>query len=87
LERSTVKTALRKIGNSAGILIPKPFLAELGLQAGDPVDIRVRKGRIAIEPIKRKGRRARAEASDRIAADGAEDSVPAPPEKRAEEPT
>jgi antitoxin MazE len=49
-----MKSSLRKVGNSVGILIPKPFLAELGLQGGDPVEIRARKGRITIEPVKRK---------------------------------
>lgn len=51
-----MRTSLRKIGNSVGILIPKPFLVEVGLKAGDPVDIGVKKGRIVIAPIKRKAR-------------------------------
>ena len=51
-----MKSTLRKIGNSVGVLIPKPFLLELGVKADDPVEIRARKGRITIEPIKRKRR-------------------------------
>ena len=51
-----MKTAIRKMGNSQGVIIPKPLLAELGVNANDPVDIRVKKGRIVIEPIKRQPR-------------------------------
>jgi len=48
-----MKTTLRKMGNSQGILIPKPLLAEVGLQTDDPVDIKVKKGRIVITPMER----------------------------------
>lgn len=48
-----MKTAIRKMGNSHGVIIPKPLLAEIGAKADDPVDIKVKKGRIVIEPIKR----------------------------------
>jgi antitoxin MazE len=47
-----MKTAIRKLGNSHGVIIPKPLLAEIGVGADDPVDIRVKKGRIVIAPIK-----------------------------------
>lgn len=47
-----MKTTVRKLGNSHGVIIPKPLLAEIETAPGDPVDIRVRKGRIIIEPIK-----------------------------------
>jgi antitoxin component of MazEF toxin-antitoxin module len=39
-----MKTAIRKMGNSQGVLIPKPLLAELGVGPNDPVDIKVKKG-------------------------------------------
>ena len=48
-----MKTALRKMGNSQGVLIPKPLLAEVGLQTDDIVDIKVKKGRIVITPAGR----------------------------------
>lgn len=51
-----MKTAIRRMGNSHGIIIPKPLLAELGVGPDDPVDIRVKKGRIVIEPIKKQPR-------------------------------
>jgi antitoxin MazE len=31
----TVKTTIRKLGNSQGVLIPKSILAQVGLQRGD----------------------------------------------------
>jgi len=34
-----LKTTIRAIGNSQGITIPKPLLAELGVSLGDPVDV------------------------------------------------
>ena len=50
---AAMKTTLRKMGNSQGVLIPKPLLAEVGLQTNDPVDIKVKKGRIVIAPVER----------------------------------
>ena len=51
-----MKTALRKMGNSQGVLIPKPLLAEVGLQTDDIVDLKVKKGRIVITPAGRVAR-------------------------------
>ncbi|KAF3995993.1 AbrB/MazE/SpoVT family DNA-binding domain-containing protein [Glaciimonas immobilis] len=34
-----MKTSIRKIGNSQGVLIPKPFLAQVGMKIGDIVSI------------------------------------------------
>jgi len=65
-----MKTAIRKMGNSHGVIIPKLLLAEIGVGPDDPVDMRVRKGRIVIEPIKRKVRAGWAEASKKVAAAG-----------------
>ena len=42
-------SAVKKFGNSAGIIIPKPLLAELGAQAGDSVNLRFEQGRIISE--------------------------------------
>jgi len=35
-----MRSAIKKIGNSAGIVIPKPLLAEIGAKAGDRVELR-----------------------------------------------
>ncbi|MPZ58857.1 MAG: AbrB/MazE/SpoVT family DNA-binding domain-containing protein [Rhizobiales bacterium] len=48
-----MKTAIRKLGNSHGVIIPKPLLAEIGANADDPIDIKVKKGKIIITPLKR----------------------------------
>ncbi len=48
-----MQTAVRKLGNSAGVIIPKSVLAELGLTAGDAVDLRMEDGRIILAPVRR----------------------------------
>jgi antitoxin MazE len=49
-------SAVKKFGNSAGILIPKPLLAEIGAKAGDSVELKVEGGRLVIEPVIRPAR-------------------------------
>jgi len=44
-------STVKKIGNSAGVIIPKPLLAELGAQAGDSVELRIEDDRIVIERV------------------------------------
>jgi antitoxin MazE len=39
-----MQTAVRKLGNSAGVIIPRSVLSELGLAAGDAVDLRLEDG-------------------------------------------
>jgi antitoxin MazE len=51
-----MRTAIRKLGNSSGVIIPKAMLAEIGLAAGDAVDLSLQDGRIAITPVKRRPR-------------------------------
>jgi len=43
-----MRTTIRKIGNSQGVLIPKPMLAETGLEVD--VDISVENGAIVLRP-------------------------------------
>ena len=46
-----MKSHIRKMGNSQGVIIPKPLLDEIGLKAGDPVDMKInKKGRLVIAP-------------------------------------
>jgi len=64
-----MRTAIRKIGNSQGVLIPKPMLAETGLDAD--VDISVENGTIVLRPIQDHPPRAGwADAAREIAAQG-----------------
>jgi antitoxin MazE len=65
-----MKTAIRKMVNSHGVIIPKPLLAEVGAKADDQVDLAVENGKIVIAPIRRKPRSGWAEASKRLAAAG-----------------
>ena len=61
-----MRTALRKLGNSSGVIIPKSMLAEVGISVGDTVDITLEEGRIVMAPVKRRPRDGWAEASREI---------------------
>ena len=65
-----MRAAVRKFGNSAGVIIPKSILVELGVAAGDAVDMTVEEGRIVVAPVKRFPRDGWAEASRAIAEAG-----------------
>jgi antitoxin MazE len=66
-------SAVKKFGNSAGIIIPKPLLAELGAQAGDSVNLRAEQGRIVIERAAPPARKGWAQDAQRLAAEGDDD--------------
>ncbi len=68
--------SIRKMGNSQGVLIPKPILAQVGLEA--VADLRINNGVIEIRPLKRNPREDWAKDSQRIAVAG--DDVLAWPE-------
>lgn len=68
-----MKTSIRKMGNSLGILIPKPFLVQTGLDIGE-VDIQVEGDAIVIRKPARKSREGWAQACQLIAA-GNDDEV------------
>ncbi len=65
-----MQSSLKKIGNSAGVLIPKPMLAEIGAKAGDSIDLTVENGRIIMQLAVNAPRAGWAEASRRLAAEG-----------------
>lgn len=44
-----MKTMLRRIGNSQGVLIPAPLLAECGIT--NEIDLHLENGKIVIEPV------------------------------------
>jgi antitoxin MazE len=56
-----MKTAIRKMGNSHGVIIPKPLLAEIGAKPNEHVDMKVEDGKIVIAPVGRDPRTAWAE--------------------------
>ncbi len=54
-----MEVAIRKMGNSQGVLIPKPLLAQVGLEG--TADLQVRDGVIEIRPVRRNPREGWAE--------------------------
>lgn len=71
-----MEVTIRKVGNSQGVLIPKPILAQVGLQG--TADLQVRDGVIEIRPLHRKPREGWAEGARTIAQQG--DDAPVWPE-------
>jgi antitoxin MazE len=65
-----MKTAIRKIGNSYGVVIPQSLLAKIAVKLNDPVDMSVKDGRIVIAPLRRDLRAGWAEESKRLAEAG-----------------
>ena len=45
---------IRKWGNSAAVRLPAAVLADAGVEIDQPVDVRVERGRIVIEPLRKK---------------------------------
>jgi antitoxin MazE len=63
-----MQVSIRKMGNSQGILIPKPILKQLGLV--DTADLQVNGNVIEIRPLKRNPREGWVQDSQRLAATG-----------------
>ena len=65
-------TVLRKLGNSQGVIIPKPLLAQVGMIGA--AEMKVENGAIVLRPTKRTPREGWSEASRALAA-GAEEGM------------
>jgi antitoxin MazE len=63
-----MQVSIRKMGNSHGVLIPKPILLETGLT--EVAEMTLNKGVIEIRPIKTNPRSGWAQDAQRIAAQG-----------------
>jgi antitoxin MazE len=63
-----MEVAIRKMGNSQGVLIPKPSLAQVGLEC--TADLQVRDGVIEIRPVRRNPREGWAADARRIVEQG-----------------
>ncbi|HUZ13998.1 MAG TPA: hypothetical protein VMU93_14265 [Caulobacteraceae bacterium] len=63
-----MRVKLRQMGNSSGVIIPKPFLADIG--AVGTVEMKVEDGRILIEAQRDVARQGWAEASRALAEAG-----------------
>ena len=64
-----MKTLIRKMGNSSGVLIPKPFLVQTGMAVGE-VDIEVESDAIVIRKPEKKARHGWDDASKALVAAG-----------------
>lgn len=63
-----MEVAIRKMGNSQGVLIPKPILAQLGLEGR--ADLQVLDGVIEIRAVRRNPREGWADDARRLAQRG-----------------
>ena len=63
-----MEVTIRKMGNSQGVLIPKPILAQVGLQGR--AELRVRDGVIEIRALRRNPREGWAADAQRLAQQG-----------------
>ena len=65
-----LQSTLRKMGNSTGLILPKPILDQLGLSSGTKVELRIENGEVIARPAKRKVREGWEEAAKRVGAAG-----------------
>ena len=65
-----LQSTLRKMGNSTGLILPKPILDQLGLSSGTKVELRIENGEVIARPAKRKVREGWEEDAKRIGAAG-----------------
>lgn len=63
-----MKIAIRKLGNSRGVIIPKPLLEQVGLKR--EAEVLVENNAFVLRPPKKRLRQGWADASRRIAAAG-----------------
>ena len=63
-----MEVAIRRMGNSQGVLIPKPILAQVGLEGA--ADLQVRDGVIEIRALRRNPREGWAADAQRLAQQG-----------------
>ncbi len=64
-----MRTTIRQMGNSAGILLPKSVLTALSVKAGDHLSVSIEQGRLVLEPSRPQLRAGWAEAARGIAAE------------------
>ena len=61
-----MRTALRKIGNSAGVVIPSALIGEAGLTLGSEIEVSVEGKRVVLTPLGHDRRAGWAEAAAAI---------------------
>lgn len=63
-----MRTTIRKMGNSQGVIIPKPLLAEVGLT--DEAVMSIENDALVLRPVRRSPREGWADASREVAEQG-----------------
>ena len=61
-----MQISIRRTGNSAAILLPKPVLAHLHVAAGDVLDLTLQEGKIVLSPCQRHPREGWASAASEL---------------------
>ncbi len=46
-----MQTALRKMGNSTGLIVPRALLGEIGVKTGSAMELRVEDGKLIATPV------------------------------------
>lgn len=68
-----MKTHIRKMGNSQGVIIPRLLLEEIGVKTGDIVELKInKKGRLVLTPHREQRRAGWSDDSKRLAESGEE---------------
>ncbi len=61
-------SALRKMGNSTGLIVPKAVLRAAGVESGTVLDLTIEDGRIVASPVRTAPRAGWAESAAEVAA-------------------
>jgi len=69
-----MKTSIRKMGNSQGVLIPKPFLTQVGMEM-EEVDIEIENDTIVIRKLPKNPREGWARSAKKLAEKGDDNLV------------
>ncbi|RKE53709.1 antitoxin MazE [Sphingomonas sp. PP-CE-1A-559] len=67
-----MRTSLRKMGNSTGMIVPRSILGAIGVTTGAAMDLRVEDGKLIATPAERVPRGGWAEAAAGLAMTGEE---------------
>ena len=67
-----MRTSLRKMGNSTGMIVPRSILGAIGATTGAAMDLRVEDGKLIVTPAERVARDGWAEAAAGLAMTGEE---------------
>jgi antitoxin MazE len=62
-----MRIPLRKLGNSSGIIIPRPLLRQIGVETGDELEMKLKGGQIVLSPVEKQPRSGWANAAQTIA--------------------